>query len=194
VLTVLTTIGWLACVVYSTIPSFWLMIHPRAEAWRARRTSPYSVLLPVWVAMWATAAAITWRWRTEQFYTSLAGWIPAIALFATGIWLYHQAGVNFGWKELGGVPELHHREQRLITSGIRAHVRHPVYLAHLVEMSAWSVGTGLAVCYVLTAFAIVSGILMIHAEDRELEARFGDAYREYRRAVPGILPRFRAPR
>lgn len=190
----LTTLGWLACVVYSTIPSFWLMVHPRADAWRARRSSPYSVLIPAWVGMWAVVAAITWPWRTVHLHMSLWGWVPAIALFATGIWLYRQAGVNFGWKILGGIPELHHqvREQQLITSGIRARVRHPVYLGHLVEMFAWSLGTGLVACYALTVFAILTGMVMIRMEDRELEARFGEAYRAYRQEVPGIIPNLRA--
>jgi len=56
-------------------------------------------------------------------------------------------------------------------------------------MLTWSVGTGLAVCYGLTAFALVTGAIMIRLEDRELEQRFGEAYREYRRKVPAVLPR-----
>jgi protein-S-isoprenylcysteine O-methyltransferase Ste14 len=83
------------------------------------------------------------------------------------------------------------REQRLATTGIRAHVRHPVYLGHLCEMLAWSVGTGLAVCWALTAFAIVTGAVMIRMEDRELEARFGEGYRQYRSTVPSVLPKLR---
>ncbi len=82
-----------------------------------------------------------------------------------------------------------HREQRLVTSGIRARVRHPVYLAHLCEMLAWSFGTGLAVCWGMTAFAVVTGAAMIRMEDAELEKRFGEEYREYRRSVPAVLPR-----
>ena len=82
-----------------------------------------------------------------------------------------------------------HHEQRLATSGIRAHVRHPVYLGHLCEMLAWSVGTGLLVCYVLTVFAVISGAIMVRLEDRELEQRFGEDYRAYRQRVPAILPR-----
>jgi methanethiol S-methyltransferase len=196
VLRILANLGWMACVVYSTIPSFWLMIHPHAAAWRARRSSPYSLLIPAWLAMWLVVAAVTWRWRTVHVYSSPWAWVPAVALFAIGIWLYKQAGIDFGWKVLGGVPELHHRtrEQRLITSGIRAHVRHPVYLAHLLEMFAWSIGTGLAVCYALTALAIVTGMVMVRMEDHELEARFGIAYREYRRTVPSIIPALRAQR
>jgi protein-S-isoprenylcysteine O-methyltransferase Ste14 len=76
-----------------------------------------------------------------------------------------------------------------VTTGIRSHVRHPVYLGHLCEMLAWSAGTGLAVCWALTAFAIVTGAVMIKMEDKELEKRFGQEYRQYRSTVPALLPR-----
>ena len=39
-------------------------------------------------------------------------------------------------------------------------------------MLAWSIGTGLVVCWALTAFAIVTGTIMIRMEDAELEERF----------------------
>jgi protein-S-isoprenylcysteine O-methyltransferase Ste14 len=137
---ILGTLGWLACAVYATIPSFWLLIHRRAEYWRAWRRSPYLGLIPSWMLMWLLAGLLTWRWRLVRLYDVAWGWVPAMLLFAAGIWLYRQASANFSWTQLGGVPELHaqHHEQRLVTSGIRAHVRHPVYLAHLLEMLAWS--------------------------------------------------------
>jgi protein-S-isoprenylcysteine O-methyltransferase Ste14 len=56
-------------------------------------------------------------------------------------------------------------------------------------MLAWTVGTGLAVCWALTAWAIVSGAIMIKLEDRELEERFGEEYRAYRASVPSIAPK-----
>jgi protein-S-isoprenylcysteine O-methyltransferase Ste14 len=56
-------------------------------------------------------------------------------------------------------------------------------------MLAWSAGTGLAVCWALTAFAVFTGAVMIRMEDAELERRFGDAYREYRASVPAVLSR-----
>ena len=82
-----------------------------------------------------------------------------------------------------------HREDRLITTGIRARVRHPVYLGHLCEMLAWSIGTGLLACWALTAFAMVTGAVMIRMEDAELKHRFGEAYLVYRTKVPAIVPR-----
>ena len=187
-------IGWLACVVYSTIPAFWFMIHPFAERWRAQRRSPYRVLLPLWIAMWVVLALITRRWRQVALYQTDLGWIPAAPLFVCGLYLYSRSGKNFSAKQLGGLPEVHggNREQRLVTEGIRARVRHPVYLAHLCEMLAWSLGTGLAVCWGLTAFAMVTGAVMIRMEDAELEKRFGEEYIAYRNKVASLLPRLRA--
>ena len=151
----LQIVGWLACVVYSTIPLFWLMIHPFAERWR--RTP---------VAVSSAGAALDGDVAGDGaghlalaklgLYSSDWTWIPAALLFAVGLFIYLRSGKNFSAKQLGGLPEVHggNREQRLVTDGIRARVRHPVYLAHLCEMLAWSVGTGLAVCWGLTAFAL----------------------------------------
>jgi protein-S-isoprenylcysteine O-methyltransferase Ste14 len=185
--------GWMACVLYSTIPSFWLLIHPRVHYWRSRKRSPYVVLLPAWVAMWIMAGLLTSRWRHVGVYTTPWMWIPAVLLFSVGLWTYSQSGKDFSKAQLGGLPEMlpSHREQRLVTSGIRSRVRHPVYFGHLCEMLAWSVGTGLVVCYALTAFAVVTGAVMIRMEDAELEQRFGEQYAQYRATVPAIWPRFR---
>jgi protein-S-isoprenylcysteine O-methyltransferase Ste14 len=187
----LRIIGWLACVIYSTIPLFWLMIHPFAERWRSRRNSPYRMLMPVWIAMWAAMAAITAPWRNAALYRADWAWIPAAFLFSVGLFIYSRSGKTFSAKQLAGLPEVNggNREQRLVTDGIHARVRHPVYLAHLCEMLAWSVGTGLAVCWALTAFAMAAGAMMIRMEDAELEKRFGPAYSRYRKSVPAVIPR-----
>jgi protein-S-isoprenylcysteine O-methyltransferase Ste14 len=187
----LNLLGWMACVVYSTIPAFWLLIHPCASYWRARNRSPYRILVPVWIALWIAFGILTSPWRHTTLYNTSWTWIPAIVLFSTGLWIYSQSGRHFSPAQLGGLPEVrsNQSEQRLVTSGIRSRVRHPVYLAHLCEMLAWSLGTGLAVCYALTAFAMLTGTLMIRLEDRELEQRFGEPYRDYRRKVSSILPR-----
>jgi protein-S-isoprenylcysteine O-methyltransferase Ste14 len=189
----LNLLGWLACVVYSTIPGFWLLIHPHAEFWRSRKRSPYVILLPLWIAAGIILGWLTSPWRQASFYTAPWTWIPAILLFLAGLWIYSQSGKQFSAAQLSGVPEVRpsHRQQQLATSGIRSRVRHPVYLAHLCEMLAWSVGTGLAVCYVLTGFAVVTGALMIRLEDAELEQRFGEEYRAYREAVSAVLPRIK---
>jgi protein-S-isoprenylcysteine O-methyltransferase Ste14 len=183
--------GWLACVVYSTIPCFWFLVHPKAEYWRLRRWSPYLALLPAWMTMWVAMGLTTERWRQVQVYSNGWPWVPALFLFGIGLWLYSRSSQDFSARQLGGFPEVvsGHHEQRLVMTGIRARVRHPVYLAHLCEMLAWSIGTGLLVCYGLTFFAMVTGAVMIRMEDRELEARFGEEYRRYKARVPAVVPR-----
>ena len=187
----LRTIGWLACVVYSTIPLYWLMIHPSAHRWRMRVRSPFRVLVPAWMIMWVAMASFTAPWRHVAIYSTGWSWIAAMCLFSLGIYLYSQAGAHFSWAQLGGLPEVrpNHREQCLVTKGIRSRVRHPVYLAHLCEMLAWSSGTGLLVCLMLTGFAVVTGAVMVRTEDAELEKRFGDEFTTYRRRVGAVLPR-----
>lgn len=188
-----TLLGWMVSAVYATIPVFWLLIHPWAERWRERKWSPYVVLVPAWVALWVVSAAVTLPWRKDQLYSSRWSWFWAAPLFAAGVWLYWQSRTGFSASQLSGVPELDaaNPEQRLVTTGIRARVRHPVYLGHLCEMMAWSIGTGLAVCYGLTAFALLTGAMMIRMEDGELQQRFGAEFTAYRERVPAVLPKLR---
>jgi protein-S-isoprenylcysteine O-methyltransferase Ste14 len=149
------------------------------------------VLIPAWVGMWLVVGVLSAPWRHIVLYKTAWGWLPAAFSFAAGISLYRKSSANFSPKQLSGLAELRtaHPEQNLVTTGIRARVRHPVYLAHLCEMLAWSIGTGLAACYTLTLFTIVTGTLMIRMEDNELEQRFGDSYRAYKNSVPAFFPR-----
>jgi protein-S-isoprenylcysteine O-methyltransferase Ste14 len=187
----LLTLGWLACVIYSTIPLFWLMVHPRAHRWRVSEASPFRVLVPAWIVMWVGVAALTGPWRNAMLYSTFWTWLPSALLFATGIFLYSTAGAHFSWAQLGGLPEVRagHQDDRLVITGIRSRVRHPVYLGHLCEMLAWSVGTGLVVCWVLTGLAVATGAVMIRMEDAELEKRFGEQYIAYRRRVHAVVPK-----
>ena len=142
--------------------------------------------------MWIAVGAGTWNWHQIVIYNVRWTWFPACIIFVTGLFLYRQSFRNFSRSQLGGLPEIirHNSKQPLVTAGIRSRIRHPVYLAHLCEMVAWSIGSGLAVTYGLTAFAIFTGAFMIRTEDKELEQRFGEAFRAYRQRVPSVLPVF----
>ena len=187
----LGTLGWILCCIYASIPVFWLMIHPFATFWRSRSRSPHRVLLPAWIGMWLIFGAFTAPARHFVLYRNRWILIPAVLLLALGFWIYIQSGKGFSWIHLSGLPEIRSdaQNQTLIISGLHNRVRHPIYLGHLCEMLAWSLATGLFVCYMLTGFAVITGAFMIRMEDRELEQRFGDSYRNYRARVPAILPR-----
>lgn len=192
-LSTLRIIGWLIAIVYSTIPSYWLLVHPLVRHWRARRAR-LSRVGPLWMLLWLLVAAITWPWHRVNLYDLRWPWIPACLLFALGVYLYLRGHQDFTHDQVLGRSELEpeQHEQRLVAGGIRARIRHPYYVGHFCELLGWSLATGLLVNYCLLAFALVTGLIMVRAEERELLARFGDSYRRYMQQVPAFVPKLSA--
>lgn len=190
---VFLTFVWFLCCGYSTIPLFWFAAHPFAGFWRKQHRSPYYALLPIWAALIVITCVATWRWHADRVYTTAWAWLPGVAVLLLGIRVYQLAHQDFSDAQIMGRPELEARnqEQRLVTSGIRTRVRHPIYLGHLLEIIGWAVGSGLVVLWLLIAWGLATGAIMIRMEEHELESRFGEQYREYKRKVPAILPRRR---
>jgi protein-S-isoprenylcysteine O-methyltransferase Ste14 len=125
-------------------------------------------------------------------YDSNIPWVLGAAFLLAGLSIYRSALQDFDRAKVSGMAELEpqQHEQRLVTSGIRAQVRHPFYLGHMCEVFGWTVGTGSIALCALLAFGVITGAIMIRKEDAELETRFGDAYRQYRDSVPALLPKF----
>lgn len=142
--------------------------------------------------MWAALFLLTYPWHNTLLYREQWSWLIGAIFILAGVLLYAKGRHEFSPLQLSGRHELepNRHEQRLVVTGIREHVRHPIYLGHLCEMFGWSIGTGLVVCWALSAFAIITGAIMIRAEERELVARFGDSYREYQKRVPPLIPRW----
>ena len=192
----LLTLAWLVGTIYATIPLFALIVRPFAKFLRARH-SRLLVIIPSWFGMMAVIYFLTWQWREVVLYRAPAAWLAAVFLFATAILIYPRSRLHFFHIQAVGRSELEPgRERRLVTSGIRRHIRHPVYLAHLCMLLALTVGSGEIVLYGLAALALLTGWLMIWREEAELERRFGEEYRAYKSAVPAVLipPLFRLAR
>lgn len=76
-----------------------------------------------------------------------------------------------------------------VKSGPFAYARHPVYFSMILEL----LGIGLIVnawTTLAAVFAIFAPTMLarVRIEERALVEKFGDAYREYMRATPAILP------
>jgi len=151
----------------------------------------YQFLVPIWVAMWAVLYAATYPLRNIFLYGVRWSWVPGLLFFILGTVLYSKGHYRFSFSQLVGFHELKPDQHppQLSVDGIRGHVRHPVYLAHLCQMLAFSITTGLASCWVLVGFALITGGAMIRAEESELIGRFGESYREYQQRVPMLIPR-----
>jgi protein-S-isoprenylcysteine O-methyltransferase Ste14 len=79
-------------------------------------------------------------------------------------------------------------EQFLVFGGPYRFVRHPIYSGLLVALfgSLLVIGTGQAVLGF--GLVMVSILIKISREEAALRAHFGEAYEEYVRKVPGLLP------
>jgi protein-S-isoprenylcysteine O-methyltransferase Ste14 len=82
------------------------------------------------------------------------------------------------------------REQhRLVTTGVYAYVRHPAYAAIIFEVISLPI---LASAWWTLAAAVVTYIPLLMwrmmCEERELAAKFGDAYERYRKQVRALVP------
>ncbi len=80
----------------------------------------------------------------------------------------------------------------LLTSGPYAFSRNPLYLAEIVLWTGWAMYYGSLA--LLLALALFWGMLNFKAvpyEEKNLEARFGESFRQYKNRVPRWLGRVR---
>lgn len=80
----------------------------------------------------------------------------------------------------------------LVTDGLYAHCRNPMYLGNILMISGVAITSNSWWCVasVIPLFTFLY-LAIIAAEQAYLERRFGDAFRAYCREVPALLPRFR---
>ena len=183
----LLLIPWIMGVLYSSIPLFWFAIHPLVRPWRRMKRSPYLILLPLWAVIIGSLSLISWPWHSWQVYSSWWAVLPALLFFVLGARTYRTIRAGFGLRKLSGEAELRplEHQQELVTTGLHARMRHPIYVAHLLNLAGWAIGSGLLVSYILLAVSALSTFpLMVWIEEQELEKRFGQRFRDYKARVP----------
>jgi len=113
---------------------------------------------------------------------SLAGW--TIVLSATFMLDHFDLfGLRQVWSAFRNRPL---REPEFATPALYKAVRHPIYMGFIVAFWATPV---MALGHVVFAAATTGYVLIaIQLEERDLLARYGDAYREYRRRVGMLFP------
>lgn len=117
---------------------------------------------------------------------AVAGAAIALGAVALTVWAFRSLpSVGSGHYVLDGQP--------IVDRGAYGWVRHPLYLA------AFGIWLALALAYlslvplvVLAVYVIPIYSLYIREEERLMTDRYGDAYREYRSRVGGLVPRRRA--
>jgi protein-S-isoprenylcysteine O-methyltransferase Ste14 len=130
---------------------------------------------PAWMSWSATPLPLWLRWSGVAFL------LLCVALL---IWTLPTLGTNLTDTV---VTREHHT---LVTRGPYRWIRHPFYVA----MALIATGAALIAAnwFVLVSGAVVFTLLAIRSrvEEEQLAARFGDAYREYKKRTGRFLPRF----
>ena len=93
-----------------------------------------------------------------------------------------------GWRRIHRA----RREERLVTDGVYARMRHPQYTGlFLIVFGEGVVHWPTIVSVAAFPVIVIAYTLLARKEERQMLARFGDAYREYRERVPMFIPRLR---
>jgi protein-S-isoprenylcysteine O-methyltransferase Ste14 len=117
------------------------------------------------------------------------GLIVGARLLLGGLVLYHLGRQTLGpmYQASSGLGVRLYADHRLVTTGIYAVIRHPMYagvvlgcLGALLLYRTWATVAALVL--------IPAVVLRARREDTALEAEFGSAWRAYRASVPGWFP------
>lgn len=120
----------------------------------------------------------------QEFYVFFNSYVFPASKVVMGIGILL---VIYGWKQI------HKARQQgtLIIEGIYKYIRHPQYLGFLI------ITLGLNVMWLTIITLIMWPILAVlywrlaKKEDKEMEEKFGEEFLEYKRRVPGFIPRLR---
>lgn len=120
----------------------------------------------------------------EAFYVFFNSYVFPASKIIMGIGILL---VIYGWKQI------HKARQQgtLMIEGIYKYIRHPQYLGFLL------ITLGLNVMWLTIITLIMWPILAVlywrlaKKEDKEMEEKFGEEFLEYKRRVPGFIPRLR---
>lgn len=115
---------------------------------------------------------------------NLLGLIPVMAGFCVEILCMreHVAAAPKGWL-LEKTPHFP-TPSYLLTEGPYRYSCHPIYIAELGIWLGWMVFFGSPLLAGIATLALVFGPVVVRREERGLDARFGNAYSEYRKNTP----------
>ncbi|MEL6750579.1 MAG: isoprenylcysteine carboxylmethyltransferase family protein [Pseudomonadota bacterium] len=177
-------------IIMPVVITFWLTIHAAHPFWKRQ---------PVWLAytcagvlLSVVAVACFWN-RALLIGTDLGLLWP---LFLAGAFIYAvslrmSAPVRhvLAFKTFAGVAQLNNDDGALLAEGPYAAIRHPRYFMVLVGVVGWAMMANFAGAYITALVSIAGMVLVVRLEERELVARFGEAYENYKQQVPQLIPR-----
>ncbi len=168
------------------VPVYWLILHTPVFFWRkhVRAAFPVAVL-----SAWGIVDFLLYRFHAELFRRELSLWLAlaGLVLIAFDVFAFSKSEAALGSRRIVGRAELA-GSRELIADGLYARVRHPRYLGMMSGVFGACLIVALPSLWAASLLWLVLALLMIRAEERELRARLGLAYRAYAERVPALLP------
>ncbi len=130
----------------------------------------FIVVLVAMISLWVSWFALC---PIDPFQVDLPAFIrtTGFALFVLGLVLVVTALI-----QLRGVEHIDH----LVTKGLYAFTRHPMYIGFMLWIVGWATYHGSAFSLIPGVLAIGNIIFWARLEDERLLARYGEEYRKYR--------------
>lgn len=171
---------------------FWLLVHPLASLWRRIGTGRSYVILTVACVL---VGAAVYRFRVQVLGADLGfQWallLPGLVLYGASAWISVLTRRRLDLKTFVGVPEISGSGERgvLLQEGVYGVVRHPRYLSVIIGTLGFAMFVNYLGAYLMVLVSTLALLLVVVLEERELQARFGDRFEEYRSRVPAFFPR-----
>lgn len=174
----------------------WIAVHTLVAFWRRMGVvTTYVVLVSGTAAVSALLFTVRAPLLAAEFGTGPLLWGLAAASYAASLAFETGARKHLRARVLVGVPELKGEGEPdgLLTEGIYGRLRHPRYVGATFGYLASAFLSN----YLFLWAALPLFVLLLHTvvllEERELEDRFGDAWRAYAARVPRYVPALEPP-
>jgi protein-S-isoprenylcysteine O-methyltransferase Ste14 len=140
-------------------------------------------LLPILAMVIFLPAQVLWTIPTPWFYLTIL--LQLLAIIGILITVLQTNAMDFlGINQLLEPGKEH--EDKLVVRGFYRFVRHPMYFFSIILFWLMPMMTDLLLAWVIagTLYFTLGSI----PEEQKLVAKFGDAYRQYRKEVPWLIP------
>lgn len=169
---------------------FWLTIHGAISIWKTR---------PAWQAYTASLAVILTTLTViilnfeiaigQDLGNSIPLLLIGTAIYIGSLRMSSRIRSHLSFRTFAGIPEVKSEAHELIEAGPFSIVRHPRYFMILVGTVGWALAANYSGGYIVSGLFFAGLYLIMLMEERELTARFGSAYEDYKQRVPMVLPR-----
>jgi protein-S-isoprenylcysteine O-methyltransferase Ste14 len=137
-------------------------------------------LVPWLITRWRAGSASAWPTQAVGVALIVSGGLVLLSAFARFV------------TEGLGTPAPVAPTQRLVIGGLYRHVRNPMYLAVLALIVGQALVLARLILVAYAALVAIAFVVFVRGYEEPTLCRcFGDAYEDYRRAVPGWWPRLR---